>query len=66
MALADILYHPLEFRECEVRVGSRSRVRDPRCPPLEHIAERLLKVRRRTESEEIAGGDVYIDGVYEV
>ena len=66
MALADILYHPLEFRQCGVRVGSRSRVRDPRCPLLEHIAERLLKVRQRTEYEERAEGDVCIDGASEV
>ena len=66
MALADILHPPLEFRQCVVLVGSRSRVRDPRCPLLEHIAERLLKVRRRTESKGIAGGDVCIDGASEV
>ena len=66
LALADILYPSLEFRQCVVRVGSRSRVRDPRCPLLEHIAEGLLKVRQRTESEEIAGGDVCIDGASEV
>ena len=66
MALADILYPPLEFRQCVVQVGSRSRVRDPQCLLLEHIAERLLKVRHRTESEEIAGGDVCINGVSEV
>ena len=66
MALADILYPPLAFGQCVVRVGSRSRVRDPRCSLLEYIAERLLKVRQRTESEEITEGDVCIDGASEV
>ena len=66
MALADILHPLLEFRQVVVLVSFRSRVRDPRCPLLEYIAERLLKVRRRTESEEIAGGDVCIDGASEV
>ena len=64
MAPADILYPPLAFGEWVVRVGSR--VRDPRCPLLEHIAERLINVRQRTESEEITEGDAYIDGASEV
>ena len=66
MALADILYPPLEFGQCVVRGGSRFRVRDPRRPLLEHITERFLKVRQRTESEERAEGDVCIDGASEV
>ena len=66
MALADILYPPLAFGQWTVRAGSRSRVRDPRCPLLEHIAEKLMKVRQRTESEGITGGDVCIDGASEV